>query len=68
MTSERENPESTSPGYRGYCSPIDLTTDHNLPLIDRHLEDLNQLSDFKTNKVPHFQVIRGKFYTYGDLK
>jgi hypothetical protein len=68
MTGEEESPESSSPRYRGYCSPIDLITDHKRPLNDRYLEAKNQLSDFKIIRVPHFQVIQGKFYSCGDLK
>ncbi|NYT16025.1 MAG: hypothetical protein GKC02_08725 [Methanomassiliicoccales archaeon] len=68
MTGEEEGPESSSPRCRGYCSPIDLTTDHKRPLKDRYLEALNQVSDFEIIRVPHFEVIQGKFHSYGDLK
>jgi hypothetical protein len=59
MTGEEESPESSSPRYREYCSPIDLTTDHKLPLNDRYSEALNQLSDFMKIKFPIFKSSGG---------
>jgi hypothetical protein len=59
MTSEEENPESSSPGYIGYCSPIDLITDHESYLNGRYPKAFDGFSDFFEVEVTKFKSSRG---------
>ncbi|HUV25435.1 MAG TPA: hypothetical protein VMW26_08410 [Methanomassiliicoccales archaeon] len=59
MTGEEENPESSSPGYMGYCSPIDLTADHESYLNGRHPKVFDGFSDFIEVEVTKFKSSRG---------